>query len=134
MTAPEDLGTLIQRCALPESSGMDAMESRVVVVQEVPPKAELYFYAVRGEDRQRLSQQETTRLLRNHVPQKPVTELSNVELLVEVSALRFEAARLRPVYEAARKWRIEHNESHNCCDAVSNLFNAVDIAVAMEEP
>lgn len=134
MTALEDLGMLVQRCELPEAAGMDAMEARVVVVQEVPPKAELRFYAVRGEDRQRLSQQEATRMLRDHVPQKPVTELSNVELLVEVLVLRAEMARMQPIYEAAKKWRLEHNENHNCCDAVSTLYGAVDAAVAAEEP
>lgn len=57
-----------------------------------------------------------------------------VELLVEVSALRVETAGMRPVYEAAKKWRVEHNENHNCCDAVADLYAAIDAAVAAEEP
>jgi hypothetical protein len=135
MTDREDLGTLVQRCALPSGAGMDALEARIVGVQEVPPKAELRFYAVYGDDRQRLSTHEATILLRAHVPQKPVTDLSDVELLVEVSALRTEAARMRPVYEAAKKWRYEAAKKwraeHNC-DAVADLYGAVDAAVASE--
>ena len=134
MTTPEDLGTVVQRCELPATAGMDALEARLVGVQEVPPKAELRFYAVRGDVRQRLSQQEATTLLRDHVPQKPITELSDVELIVEVSALRTETARMRPVYEAAKKWRAEHNDNHECCDTVANLFAAVDAAIAAEGP
>jgi hypothetical protein len=133
MTDREDLGTLVQRCALPNGAGMDALEARVVV-QEVPPKSELRFYAVRGEDCWQLSQQEATSLLRTHVPQKSIADLSGVELLVEVSALRVETAGMRPVYEAAKKWRVEHNENHNCCDAVADLYAAIDAAVAAEEP
>lgn len=127
-----DLGRLLQRRELPDA-GIDAMEARIVVVQEVPLKAEVRFYAVRGDDRQRLPQHEVMKMLCTHFTQKPVTELSAVELHFEVLALRAVSARMWPIYEAAKKWRVEHNEDHNGCAATANLYAAVDAAVAAEE-
>lgn len=107
------LGKLIQRCDLPTPAGMDAMEARVVTTQEVPPKSELRFYAVRGDSYEQLTSDGALAVLRDHVPRKPVTELSNAELLIEVSALRTEVDRTWPIYRAAKEWR---RRSERCTD------------------
>ena len=132
-TTKNDLGTLLQCCAMPATTGMDAMESRVVVVQEVPLKMETLFYAVRGEDRELLTAQRASATLREHFPRKSVGELTEIELLVEVSILRDETDRMRPVYEAAKVWRA-HPASWGPADVTvdATLANAVDAAVAAE--
>ena len=126
-----DLGELVQHCVLPKESGMDAMEAYLVVVQEVPTKAELRFYAVRGSERERLTNMAVRELLRAHVPPKPVAALSEVERLVEISVLRAEVDRLRPVYAAGRVWRAA--VVHGIDDIGGKaLVAAIDAAVAAE--
>lgn len=98
---PAHLGQLLSRCALPPAAGMDAVEARFVVVQDIPRRTELQFYGVRGEDRDRLSKYAVAVILRDHLPPTPPSSMRPVELLIEVMALRDELARLRPVYEAA---------------------------------
>jgi hypothetical protein len=133
-----DLGMLIQRCELPKVAGMDAMEARLVVVQEVPPKGELRFYALRGEYRELLTHDAALSILRAHVPQKPVDELSTAELMIEVSALRAEVDRVRPVYEAAKAWRARILQrpiaaAEGVVVGIADaLVDAVDAAVAKE--
>jgi hypothetical protein len=126
------LGTLVQRCALPATTGMDAMESRLIVVQEVPLKMKLQFFAVRGEDREPLTAQMARATLSSHVPRKSVGELTEVELLVEVSVLRDDVDRMTPVYEAAKAWR-EHRRAWPAdVTADATLVEAVDVAVTVE--
>ena len=98
-------GTLVQRCAMPPSAGMDALEARMILVQEVPPVPELRFFAIRGGAREALSSRAAQEVLRVHVPRRPVQDLSEVELWVEVSALRSETDRMRTVYTAVLDWR-----------------------------
>ena len=132
-----DLGTLIQRAVLPTSAGMDAIEARLVLVQEVPPKQEVRFYAIRGEHCEQLTSDAAVSILRAHVPQKPVDDLSAADMMVEISVLRAEMDRLRPVYEAAKTWRT-HTRSWLAsarswlADATVDeaLARAVDAAVA----
>lgn len=112
MSDNADLGEIIQSAPLPAAAGMDAIEARLVVLQEVPAKAELRFYAVRGEDREHLSTPSALAILREHVPQRAIADLSEVELLVEVTVLRTEVARMRLVYEAAKKWRADRGQEH----------------------
>jgi len=127
------LGTVLQYAALPTASGMDAIEARLVPVQEVPPRAEVHFYALRGGARERLTTAEATAVLHELVPQKAISTLSHVELLVEVSVLRTEVARLRPIYAAAKAWRAgrapravaEHQSSTE-----EGLIEAVDTATS----
>lgn len=125
------LGTLIQRCALPASTGMDAMESRLVVVQEVPPKAEVHFYAVRGDLYERLPNDTALSVLRSHTPPKPVSTLSEVELLVEVSVLRAENAHMRPIYLAAKTWRDHRKAWPGDTTADAALVAAVDATTTL---
>jgi len=100
-----DLGTVIQRAPMPAAAGMDALEARLVVVQEIPSrKGEVQFYAIRGETSERMSTAAARAVIREHIPQKAISELSEVELIVEVDVLRAEVNRMRPVYEAARAW------------------------------
>jgi len=135
----ENLGTLILRREMPEASGMDAMEARLVVVQEVPPKREVQFFAIRGEERERMTSASTRKILLDHVPQRPITELSEAELLVEVSALRLEADRMRPVYAAAKAWRAGRERDVDAAGQPRGatgraLIDAVDVAAATEDP
>jgi len=87
------------------SAGMDAIEARLVLVQEVPPKQEVRFYAICGEHCEQLTSDAAVSILRAHVPQKPVDDLSAADMMVEISVLRAEMDRLRQVYEAAKTWR-----------------------------
>lgn len=127
------LGMLIQRSVLPASTGMDAMEARLIVVQEVPPKAEVRFYAVRGDYHEQLTSAAALAVLREHVPQKPVSELSDAELIIEVSTLRVEADRMRPVYAAAKAWRERRRLWSADVTADAALAGAVDAAVTAEK-
>jgi len=135
----EDFGTLVLRRAMPEASGMDAMEARLVVVQEVPPKAEVQFFAIRGEERERMTGARTRKILLDHVPPRPIAELSEAELLVEVSGLRLEVDRMRPVYAAARAWRGGRERDVDAAgqprgETGRALIDAVDVAAATEDP
>lgn len=135
----EGLGTLILRREMPEASGMNAMEARLVVVQEVPSKAEVQFFAIQGDHRERMTSAIARKVLLDHVPQRPITELSEVELLVEVSGLRLEADRMRPVYEAAKAWRKGRAREVDAAGQPRGktgraLIDAVDAAVATEDP
>jgi len=125
------LGTLIQRCELPKSANMDAIEARVVPVQEVPPKSDLRFFAVRGEERVPLTSAAAHATLRAHAPQKPLGALSEAELLVEVLFLRLESDRMRPVYEAAKAWR-QAKGLGQTWDTRQALTTAIDAAVTKE--
>ncbi len=129
---------LVERCALPEAAGMDALEACLVVVQEVPHKMELQFFAARGNERARLSTRAALALLREHVPQKPLDRLSAAELLVEVAVLRAEVDRMRPVYAMAKTWRdgwSRDSLERRAIDAMdARLRDAVDVAAAAEEP
>lgn len=124
------LGRLIQRRELPASTGMDAMEARLVIVQEVPPKAEVRFYAVRGDLYEQLPSDDALSVLRNHVPPKPVTALSEDELLIEITVLRAEIAEIRPIYLAARTWREHRRSWPGDTTADGALVAAVDAATA----
>jgi hypothetical protein len=131
-----DLGPLVQRCSVPKATGMDALEARVVVVQEVPPKAELHFFAIRGEDRERLESGAAQAILRDLIPRKPITTLTEFELLVEVSSLRADNDRMRPVYEAAKAYR--RSQALGLPDAGvtaarRKLTEAIDAALTTED-
>ena len=137
------LGPLIQRAPMPHAAGMDALEARLVTVQEVPQKVELQFFAVRGQDRTRMPSPAAHAMVRELIPQRPIGELSDVEMLVEVSVLRAEVARLRPVYKAARALRDIHANAgtdvrstpnlREVDDRCQELIDAVDAAIADEE-
>jgi len=132
------LGPVIQRAPMPHAAGMDALEARLVIVQEVPQKAEVQFFAVRGESRARLTTTAARAVLREHAPQKPIGELSDVELLVEVDVLRADVALMRPVYEAAKAWRADRKQIEQALltrdrEAADRLIAAVDAAIADEE-
>lgn len=130
MTAHEkDLGMLVQHCPLPASTGMDALEARVILLQEVPPKRELRFFAVRGEVRDLLTASATRALLRDHAPRKYPAEMSEIELWAEISALRTEVDQMRPVYVAAKAWRRTHSGLEQSDRA---LVTVVDAAIAAE--
>ena len=133
MSDDENVGSVIQRAPLPAASGMDAIEARLVIVQEVPSKAEVRFFAIRGESRERLTTPEATAVLREHVPQKHISELSEVELLVEVDVLRKETARMRPVYEAAKAWGAHRDAWPGDVTADAPLIAAVGVAVIAEK-
>lgn len=133
MTVDNRPGRLIQRCHMPSSTGMDAMEARMLLVQEVPPRMELYFFAVRGETYEQLSNRAARAILREHVPSKPVTELSETELWVEVSALRTETDRMRSVYEAVLDWR-RHVDLVPADPRTKAMLAVVDAAIAEEGP
>lgn len=107
------LGVLIQRSLLPASAGMDAIEARLIVLQEVPPKGEVRFYAVRGDLHEQLTNDAALSVLRSHVPSKPVTKLSCDDLMIEVTVLRAEIDHMRPIYLAAKEWR---RRSERCTD------------------
>lgn len=133
MTSAETgLGRLIQRRELPASTGMDAMEARLVIVQEVPPKAEVRFYAVRGDLYEQLPSDDALSVLRNHVPPKPVTALSEDELLIEITVLRAEIAEIRPIYLAARTWREHRRSWPGDTTADAALVTAVDAAAGKD--
>lgn len=133
MTIEEaSLGVLIQRSALPASTGMDAMEARLVVVQEVPPKAEVRFYAVRGDCYEQLANDAALSVLRDHVPRKSVTALSEAELLVEVTVLRSEVAHMRPIYLAAKTWREHRRSWPGDTTADAALVAAIDAAAGKD--
>jgi len=134
------LGSLVQRCPLPEATGMDAMEARLVVVQEVPPQVELRFFAVRGEDREPLSTKAARAALRDHVPYRPPNEMSAIELWAEISVLRTDVDRMRPVYETAKTWRERVRSRPEAfrqgvvVGLADELVAAVDAAIAAEGP
>jgi hypothetical protein len=100
-----DLGQLVTRCDLPAITGMDALEARLITVQEVPPKGELRFFAVRGEVREPLSNSMALDVLRDHAPRTPLGAMTEIELVVEISVLRDDVDHMRPIYEAAKRWR-----------------------------
>ena len=132
------LGPVIQRAPMPHAAGMDALEARLVIVQEVPQKAEVQFFAVRGQDHERMPTAAALAMVRELIPQRPIGELSEVELLVEVSLLRSETARMRPVYAAAKAWRADRKQVEQALltrdrEASDRLIAAVDAAVADEE-
>jgi hypothetical protein len=132
------LGPVIQRAPMPHAAGMDALEARLVTVQEVPPKVELQFFAVRGQDRTRMPSPAAHAMVRELIPQRPIGELSDVELLVEVSVLRAEAMRMRPVYAAAKAWRADRRQIEQALltrdhEAADRLIAAVDAAISDEE-
>jgi hypothetical protein len=124
-----DLGLLLQHVPLPSSTGMDALETRIILLQEVPPKRELRFYAVRGEAREMLSSNAAQAVIRDHFPSKSPVEMSDIELWAEISVLRMEANRMRPVYEAAKTWRAAHS---GLARLDRPLVDAVDTAIAAE--
>lgn len=124
MTLKDDLGMLIQSCQLPiMEAGVDAVEARLVVVQEIPQKSELRFFTVRDDKRALVSSDAALALLRAHYPRKPLLDLTQIELLAEVSVLRSEVERLQPVYETAKAWRAGTN-----ADMQQRLVAAVDAA------
>ncbi len=134
----DDLGMILQRCTLPPAAKIDALEARMVPVQEVPPRDELRFYAVRGADRERLTSHAARKLLRDHgPPPKPVGEMTEVELIVEVASLRADVERMEPVYEAAKAWRADRAQIAGVLltrdyDAADRLCAAVDTAAVKE--
>jgi hypothetical protein len=132
-----ELGALVSRCVLPTAAGMDALEARLITVQEVPSRAELRFFAVRGGVRDLLSSNVSLATLRDHVPRKSLGEMDQIELVVELSILRVEADRMRPVYEAAKEYR--RSQARGQPDAVviaarRRLTEAIDAAIATEDP
>lgn len=134
MTTDDDgPGTLVQRCSMPTSAGMDAIEARMVLVQEVPPVPELRFFAIRGGVRESLSSRAAQEVLRVHVPRRPVGELSELELWVEVSALRSETDRMRRVYAAVLDWR-RHVTLFPVEPRTKAMLDAIDAAIAEEGP
>lgn len=96
-------GTLVQRCALPKASGMDALEARLVTTQDVPPKADLRWYAIRADQHEQLTSRAALDLLQKHFPPRPITEMDRVEMIVEIDFRRAECERMRLVYDAAKK-------------------------------
>ena len=126
-------GRLVQRCDLPPSAGMDAVEARMIFVQEVPPVPELRFFAIRGGVREALSSRAAQEVLRVHVPRRPVAELSEVELWVEVSALRSETDRMRRVYAAVLDWR-RHVTLFPVEPRTKAMLDVIDAAIAEEGP
>lgn len=111
MTEEEDkFGVLISRRSLPEASGIDTFEARVITVQEVPLKKKIGFFIVRGNTREQLSAIAAQALLRDLIPRKPPHEMSEIELWTEISVLRGECDRMRPIYEAAKALRPVHDE------------------------
>lgn len=131
MIDDDKLGTLVQRCDLPKSANMDAIEARVVPVQEVPPKSDLRFFAVRGDVRTQLTSTAAQATLRAYVPPKPLGALSEAELLVEILFLRLENDRMRPVYENAKAWRRAKGLGQ-IWDTRQALTLAIDAAVTKE--
>ena len=131
--ADDGPGTLVQRCDLPPSAGMDALEARMVFVQEVPPVPELRFFAIRGGVREALSNRAAQEVLRAHVPRRPVDELSEIELWVEVSALRSETDRMRRVYAAVLDWR-RHVTLFPVEPRTKAMLDVIDAAIAEEGP
>jgi hypothetical protein len=132
VTIEDDLGVLVQRCAMPAAAGMEAIEARIVAVQEVPPKQELQFFAVRGDARELLTKKDALTAIREHVPRRSIAELTEAELLMEVLVLRAENDRMKPVYEAARIWRRARGLGE-VWDARQRLIDAVD-ASTREDP
>ena len=126
------LGTLVQRCELSKSANMDALEARIVQVQDLPPKSDLRFFAVRGEEREQLTSVAACALLREHAPQKSFVSMSEAELLVEVLLLRLENARMQPVYEGAKTWR-QARGLKSMFFARQALIELIDVAVTKEE-
>jgi hypothetical protein len=124
------LGELFQRCDMPPASGMDALEVRLVTVQEVPHRDEVQFFAVRGEIRTRLSSMQALAVLREHTQPRLLTELSPTELLILADYHRSEANRMRPVYEAAKAWRVTVKTKR----ANFELIAVIDTAIATEIP
>lgn len=124
--------TILNRCKMPEATGIDAIESRLVFVQEVPPKMELHFYAVRGTDRERMTPAAVSALFREHFVKPLPNAMTQVELWVEIEALRAEVARMEPVYEAAKKWRTSRGSRDRRAMADAMLEVAVDFAIAKE--
>ena len=134
MTKDDDgPGTLVQRCDLPPGAGMDALEARMVFVQEVPPVPELRFFTIRGGVREALSNRAAQEVLRAHVPRRPVDELSEIELWVEVSALRSETDRMRRVYAAVLDWR-RHVTLFPVEPRTKAMLDVIDVAIAEEGP
>lgn len=129
MSDPTDpvLGTLVQRGNLPWSAGMDAIEAWLVPVQEVPPKAELRFYAIRGKHRERLTSDEAAAIFRDHVSKRPVTELNEAEMMIEISVLRAEVDLMRPIYAAVKVWREHRRPMAGTADAaLADAFDATN--------
>jgi len=126
-------GTLVQRCVLPPSTGMEAMEARLLLVQEVPPRAELRFYAIRGATWEELSTRVAHEVLREHAPRRPVTELSEIELWAEISVLRSETDRMRRVYAAVLDWRRQVTLVP-AEPRTKAMLDVVDAAIAEEGP
>lgn len=130
-------GTLVQRCALPEASGMDALEARLVTTQDVPPKADLRWYAIRADQYEQLTSRAALDLLQKHFPPRPVTEMDRVEMIAEIDFMRAEVRRMQPVCAAAKAWRAgrqrdvdAHGEARSATGVA--LIDAVDAAVATE--
>ena len=126
-------GTLVQRGDMPASAGMDAIEARMVFVQEVPPVPELRFFAIRGGVREPLSNRAAQEVFRVHFPRRPVGDLSEVELWVEVSTLRSETDRMRRFYAAVLDWR-RHVTLFPAEPRTKAMLDVIDAAIAEEGP
>jgi len=115
------IDVLVERIELPKSPSMDAIEAHLVTVSS---KTELRFYAVRGEKRS---------LLRSAVsPRKPLGEMTETDLLVEILTLRADADRMRPVYETAKAWHSARGLEQTW-EARRKLNDAIDAALATED-
>jgi hypothetical protein len=116
---------------------MDALEARLVTTQDVPPKADLRWYAIRADQYEQLTSRAALDLLQKHFPPRPVTEMDRVEMIAEIDFMRAEVRRMQPVCAAAKAWRAgrqrdvdAHGEARSATGVA--LIDAVDAAVATE--
>jgi hypothetical protein len=117
---------------------MDALEARLVTTQDVPPKADLRWYAIRADQYEQLTSRAALELLQKHFP-RPITEMDRVEMIAEIDFMRAEVRRMQSVYAAAKAWRAgrqrdvdAHGEARSATGVA--LIDAVDAAVVAEGP